>query len=750
MRLLSLELENWAIHDKLHVPLAVSLQIEGRNGTGKSSILEAVRFIFSKDARNYKSRIKNGTRGCRVKLEFSEKDKKYVVEKRIHLKNASTAQMILGSRVIASTPSEVYNRLQDILPENILDKLLYVPQDGLVELIENLRVKGGKQELDALLGLDRFEKIWKGAGDELKIKQAISEEVNEQIRKYDGDAIKTYSEIIQELEKENTKLEEDIAGFQREHTSLKTHIEGIKEGIKDIKETKKEKEELEKRINKLTLEIEKNKTELEGISHNIGMLKEKRLRLKEIEGEKNKLKKYSLIKEPHLELINEEKKLSGMDSIGEIEKEITSLEDELKSVEETEKKCRLYEREADTVEEEKTKKKQMLRQREKYLIDLQGLTDKAKCPRCGQKLTKAHVKEEMSEAEEEMKNLEEGILALDNKLKNSKEKHREYFLLSDELKKKGERVKYLRPDLEKKSMERNRSTERIESLKDKLKKLGYGNESGDFVESRVLRLESIRGEIAAIENELEKEKEYVMKGKKITEELEKTEDKVVEYKRKSDNREYNETLLDALESDKDRLQEGIYGLTGKIREQTVKIEYNRKEITRVQLKKEEFIKLLKREKKLRKDANLLKEAQDIFHTNKGIVKYLRERYISQLSNQMSIYFRILNQNPKYRDISFDKNYSIEIKTTEGDFTINHLSGGEKVQLAIALRIAMIRMMSPINLLILDEPFGSLVEEHRVVLGESLNKIALDGQLILVTHITVDSLNLPKKLELGGY
>ena len=60
MRLAKLELTNWSCHSNLEVDLDRGLQIEGRNGTGKSSILEAIRFIFKETARGYSQMLRNG------------------------------------------------------------------------------------------------------------------------------------------------------------------------------------------------------------------------------------------------------------------------------------------------------------------------------------------------------------------------------------------------------------------------------------------------------------------------------------------------------------------------------------------------------------------------------------------------------------------------------------------------------------------------------------------------------------------
>ena len=166
-------------------------------------------------------------------------------------------------------------------------------------------------------------------------------------------------------------------------------------------------------------------------------------------------------------------------------------------------------------------------------------------------------------------------------------------------------------------------------------------------------------------------------------------------------------------------------------------------------RKKELADYKEREKELLSATSLMREARGIFHTDKGVVKYLREKYIRQLGILLTEHFRRINQNPKYKDIVFDQDYELEIRGSEGSFSVDQLSGGERVQIAIALRMALLELLSPMRLLMLDEPFGSLDKDHREALGESLNRIAGEGQLLIVTHIPVDSLQLPE-LDLGGY
>jgi exonuclease SbcC len=750
MRLLALELENWAVHGRLKLEVDRSLQIEGRNGTGKSSILAAIRFVFAKDGRNYRKYIKNGTRSCKVTLKFSDKGSEYLVEKSLHLKTPSEAKMLAGSRLVASNPTEVYARLQDLLPENILEKLLYVPQDGLVELIENLRIKGGRQELDALLGLDKFERIYAAACVELREKEARHQEVSDRLKKHSPETEAECKEQILELEREDARLLGDIEKDKETLKGIDSAIAGIEADLSEMRAKKKEKEAAEKKVTDLRLRTAEDAKELEALEENLKSLGAKRERLKELSGKEIILQVYQSLREPLAQLIKDEELLKELSDTKKKEEELLVLDKELKSLSRLREKESAIEAGISDREKKFAAIESILEEKISYMRSLQGLDGEAKCPKCGQILTRAHLAKELKAAKTEESRLTKTALQLDDEATLLKKSLKELRAELERLRKIEVDAKCLHNDLEDAAKDRKKAEGKIADLKAKLAHLGYGGESAKEVEEKVSLLNKLLGEATILEKELRQEENFLKKKDVTAERIRQTTAELKETEEKTKSLLCDEGALEVLQKKKDSLQKGFYELKNKIEGYKREMEYNRENRTLLEARRDEFLELKARADELRKEESLLRDALEIFHTNKGIVKYLRERYISQLSSRMSYYFTRINQNPKYREIAFDKDYNIEIKTTEGSFSIEQLSGGEKVQLAIALRIAMIRMLSPINLLILDEPFGSLDREHREVLGEALNKIALDGQLVLVTHVVVDSLNLPEKVELGGY
>lgn len=750
MRLLNLELKNWSCHEHLNISLAGGLQIEGRNGTGKSSILDAIRFIFSESARGYRNKIKNGTRSSTVKLEFKDDGSRYLVEKKLFLNKQSTAYMTSDSTQIADNPTTVHLKLQDILSENILDKLLYVPQGGLTELINNLQRMGGKKELDSLLGLDQLEKVYEGAKKELGELKIKSELQEEQLRKYPENADREYQEEINKHMEEKEKLRKEIDAKSQAKEKLSSQTNKLKEKIRTLQKTKQEITGYEKNLNQLNLQTTEKRKDLEAINQKLNDIGKKKDELVTLEAEEEKLGKYVTIKKHLTELEKKKDKLTDIGNLTELGEKIRHIREEITRGKEIQ--GRFDEETNKVIEVERTAaaRKEKLRELKEYLEKLTGLVGQARCPRCGQKLTKEHMETENKIANNKISQLKEKLGSLDEELGRRKQRLAELTRELGALSKKKIEAEHLKEELREKHSEQENLQDNIQRITTDLGNSSYAGENIDVVEDKITRLNRTQERITLYRQEIMKDQEYTKEKKEKEKELFRASERITEIKEELSKLKYDETEYSELEKEKEDMQEKYYNLKSVIETTGFQIQKNENSIREIKEKNDEYINLKSRCEQIRRQMNLLGEATDIFHTNKGIVKYLRERYILQLGNLLTYYFKRINQNPAYRDISFSKDYDIRIKALEGEFEIDQLSGGEKVQLALAFRIALINMLSPTRLLILDEPFGSLDKEHREVLGEALNKIAGDGQLILVTHITVDSLNLPHRLSLEGY
>jgi exonuclease SbcC len=90
-------------------------------------------------------------------------------------------------------------------------------------------------------------------------------------------------------------------------------------------------------------------------------------------------------------------------------------------------------------------------------------------------------------------------------------------------------------------------------------------------------------------------------------------------------------------------------------------------------------------------------------------------------------------------VKIDDGYNISVLGPAGEQDIDQISGGERVALAIALRLAIAQVLSgKVETIIMDEPTTHLDEERRKELVNILNSFFREGgriipQMLIITH-----------------
>jgi exonuclease SbcC len=121
----------------------------------------------------------------------------------------------------------------------------------------------------------------------------------------------------------------------------------------------------------------------------------------------------------------------------------------------------------------------------------------------------------------------------------------------------------------------------------------------------------------------------------------------------------------------------------------------------------------------------------------GIQKMIRARARPLLEKTTRDLFERFNL--AYSDIKIDDDYNISVIGPSGEQDIDQISGGERVALAIALRLAIAQVLSGrIETVIMDEPTTHLDEERRKELVNILNSFFREGgriipQMLIITH-----------------
>ena len=133
----------------------------------------------------------------------------------------------------------------------------------------------------------------------------------------------------------------------------------------------------------------------------------------------------------------------------------------------------------------------------------------------------------------------------------------------------------------------------------------------------------------------------------------------------------------------------------------------------------------------------LRTNQELDHALGDLRNELNATLRPDLSELASVFLRDLT-NGRYTELELDEDY-VTTLLDEGE-PKGVISGGEEDVANLALRLAISQMIAeragqPLSLLILDEIFGSLDEDHRAAVVELLRSLAdRFPQVILITHI----------------
>ena len=121
----------------------------------------------------------------------------------------------------------------------------------------------------------------------------------------------------------------------------------------------------------------------------------------------------------------------------------------------------------------------------------------------------------------------------------------------------------------------------------------------------------------------------------------------------------------------------------------------------------------------------------------GIQKIIRSKARPLLERSARDFFERFNL--AYSDIKLDDDYNISVIGPAGMQEIDKISGGERVALAIALRLAIAQVLSGrVETIIMDEPTTHLDEVRRKELVNILNSFFREGsriipQMIIISH-----------------
>ena len=130
--------------------------------------------------------------------------------------------------------------------------------------------------------------------------------------------------------------------------------------------------------------------------------------------------------------------------------------------------------------------------------------------------------------------------------------------------------------------------------------------------------------------------------------------------------------------------------------------------------------------------NLLNHFRSLYSKN-GIQKDLRNISRPLIQKYTKEFFNEFNFN--YSDLTLDDEYDVTVYGPEGESSMSMVSGGEKIAIALALRLGITQAMAngELDTILLDEPTIHLDSSRRHELINLLKEMSVLPQMIIVTH-----------------
>jgi exonuclease SbcC len=147
---------------------------------------------------------------------------------------------------------------------------------------------------------------------------------------------------------------------------------------------------------------------------------------------------------------------------------------------------------------------------------------------------------------------------------------------------------------------------------------------------------------------------------------------------------------------------------------------------------------------LQKQVAALKEEIELVKLTRSVIAdyviYLMQVVRSRIEGEVS---RIISEitSGRYEQVLLDEDFNLLVRDIDNDYSIERFSGGEQDDIAVALRIALSRYLAELHqvhestILIFDEIFGSQDEERRNNLLTTLRtQESRFPQIVLISHI----------------
>ncbi|MGV9170077.1 MAG: AAA family ATPase, partial [Promethearchaeia archaeon] len=267
MKLQSLRMKNVKCFDDGEVNLASGKNvIVGRNGSGKSTVLQSILYSLYSDFEqgNLDEFIRLGKDTAEFELDFEHNGQEYTVQRIIRASGTNEAYLMNRPQenTIAEKQTTVTRELAEILDikKEVFRDVILVSQGEIAEII-GMRDSERKDLFDKLLGLQEFDNAWRNCR---RIQSHLATEIEQS-----KEIIAAYEKPASKLDHRKEELEakkENLDGLQEELKSNRGELENVQGTCTELDEMKNKLETLSTKTEQRQEAIDR---EQEAVSSNL-------------------------------------------------------------------------------------------------------------------------------------------------------------------------------------------------------------------------------------------------------------------------------------------------------------------------------------------------------------------------------------------------------------------------------------------------------------------------------------------------
>jgi DNA repair protein SbcC/Rad50 len=775
MILLNIKLENFKRYENYYLEFQEGLiGIVGKNGSGKSTIFEAILFALYGELKNkgYKEVIRNANASIKdivlVDLEFEFESVTYKVSREFRGKALSAnAKFYKENELITTGAKEVTSSIVLLtkMSKDAFLHTLFASQKELTNL-STRKPEDRKKMIRKLLGLEKIDFI-----EDLLIKQ--SRDLKREITAFAEvllslDEVKVKKEHIEQYTVNKEDYEKESIQRAKEVNSLKLEEVQIQEELKVHQSTKEKKQNyasqcelLQNSINshirnqtKLNEDVNtlvKKQEELQGLQS----IKEEYISLHDVLKEQESLKGHYIRKEGLIQeqnslreqYLKSKQKVDLLKEETKEHKELIQKEEELeKQIEEVKQKIYAIQKEEKILVQEIAGEDKLIANTKKQIETIKELGRDSNCPTCTRPLRDEYDKVldslqstiEQTKKDKILKSQEQ----LEIKVKQREEHEESFKKINHEhftVSKRVNLIESKKRDFIQEEEHFLKITTKGKKNKEELAKLEQYSYDSSFHESQIKK-----------QKELKEKYEYVLSLEtmlvrldKIKDELKTTtltiqslstkyndlelEYKAIDYdevKHKEKEKQHAEVKSEKEEKVNvlNKLKVQIATIQGQIQTIQQSLDDNNKQLSKVQIKKDDLL-----------DYEKIKLSLGDFKTK------LNAKIAPRISSFASSMYSIITKG-KYQHIEVSNDFDFFIYDEGKKYPIERFSGGEIDLANLVLRIAISKTLtelsgtSTIGFLAFDEVFGSQDESRRIEILEAFHTIKEQyRQIFLISH-----------------